>query len=200
MNSHHATSIFVLVCCCGGVGRTVLASIVDGRYYGPYNHRIGGGYLYGTGKYIRKYITTGAYHRGPHQQYRNIGLIDGSGVGGSRLSLTKFPTASAAIATTATAAMPRHNYNRGLRPYENVIIPMSPYYWSPPRSGLLHRGNDHYRGRGSVSVIGKHQQQLFGGLIPKKTRKIVISGPGGHVSQTFVRPNTHYGMVGGIYN
>uniref|UniRef100_A0A2S2N8P9 Uncharacterized protein n=2 Tax=Schizaphis graminum TaxID=13262 RepID=A0A2S2N8P9_SCHGA len=192
MNLHHATSIFVLVCYCGGVGRTVRASIINERYYGPYNHRIGGGYLYGT---------AGAYHRGPHQQYRNIGLIGGSGVGGSRLSLTQLPAASAATATTATVAMLRHNnYNRGLRPYKNVIIPMAPYYWSLPRSGLLNHGNDHYHGRGSVSVIGKHQQQLFGGLIPKKTRKIDVSGPGGHVFQSFVGPNTGYGTVGGIYN
>ncbi|KAF0759930.1 Uncharacterized protein FWK35_00022086, partial [Aphis craccivora] len=163
MNSHHATSIFVLVCCWGGVGRIVRASIMDGSYYGPYHHRIGGGYLYGT--------TGGTYHRGP-QQHRNIGLIGST--------------------TTAAVAMPRHNYyNSGLRPYKNVIIPMSPYYWSPPKSGLLYRGNDHYRG----SVIGTPQQQLFGGLIPKKSRKIVIGGPGGHVSRSFIGPNTHYGTA-----
>ncbi|XP_027841860.2 uncharacterized protein LOC114123169 [Aphis gossypii] len=166
MNSHYATLIFVLVCCWDGVGRVVRASIIDGSYYGPYHHRIGGGYLYGT---------TGTYHRGP-QQHRNIGLIGST--------------------TTAAVAMPRYNnYNSGLRPYKNVIIPMSPYYWSPPKFGLLNRGNDHYRGRGSVSVIGRPQQQLFGGLIPKNTRKVVIGGPGGHVSQSFIRPNTHYGTA-----
>lgn len=114
---------------------------------------------------------SGTYHRGP-QQHRNIGLIGST--------------------TTAAVAMPRHNYyNSGLRPYKNVIIPMSPYYWSPPKSGLLYRGNDHYRG----SVIGTPQQQLFGGLIPKKSRKIVIGGPGGHVSRSFIGPNTHYGTA-----
>lgn len=91
--------------------------------------------------------------------------------------------------------MPRYNYNSGLRPYKNVIIPMSPYYWSPPKFGLLNRGNDHYRGRGGVSVIGRPQQQLFGGLIPKNTRKVVIGGPGGHMSQSFFGPNTHYGTA-----
>ncbi|XP_016657508.1 uncharacterized protein LOC107882902 [Acyrthosiphon pisum] len=179
MDSHQATAIFVLVCCCccGGVGRTVWANIVDGRYYGPHRHQIGGGYLYGTG----------SYHRGP-QHYRNIGLISN---GNSRLP--QMP-ALASIATTAAVAMPRNNYiNRGHRPYQNVIIPMSPYFWSAPRSGL-HRGNDYYRGLGSRTAISKNQQHLFGGLIPKKTRKIVIDGPGGHVSQSFIRgPNTHYG-------
>jgi len=117
----------------------------------------------------------GIYHREP-LQHRNIGLIGST--------------------TTAAVAMPRHNYNSGLHPYKNVIIPMSPYYWSPLKSGLLHRDNDYYRGRGSVSVLERRKQQLFGGLIPKKTtRKIVIGGPGGHVSQSFIGPNTHYGTA-----
>ncbi|CAI6349331.1 unnamed protein product [Macrosiphum euphorbiae] len=131
----------------------------------------------------------GSYHRGP-QHYRNIGLI-GNGIGNTRLP---HMPALASIATTAAVAMPRNNYiNRVLRPYQNVMIPMSPYFWSSPRSGL-HRGNDYYRGLGSVTTVGKNQQQLFGGLIPKKTRKIVIDRPGRYVSQSFIRgPNTHCG-------
>ncbi|XP_025201588.1 uncharacterized protein LOC112599081 [Melanaphis sacchari] len=184
MNFHHATLIFLLVCCCGVVDRTVQANIISGRYYGPHHHRIDRGCLYGT---------AGAYHQG-RQQYRNIGLI-GNGIGGSLPSLTQLPAASASIATTATVAMPRYNYNRGLLPYKNVIIPMSPYYWSPIKSKLLHRNNEHYRDCGSVSAIGRQKQQLFGGLVPKKIRKVVIDGPGGHVFQSFIRPNTHYGTT-----
>lgn len=116
----------------------------------------------------------------------------GSGIGASRPS--HLP-ALASIATTPAVAMPRHNYyyNRQ-RPYQKVIIPMSPYFWSAPTSGL-HRGNDYYRGLGSVVAARRYQQQLFGGSIPKKTRKIVIDGPVGHVSRSFIGPKTHYGGV-----
>ncbi|KAL4143531.1 hypothetical protein QTP88_005850 [Uroleucon formosanum] len=100
------------------------------------------------------------YPRGP-QQYRDIGLI-GSGIGNSRLP--QMPNL-ALIVATAAVALPRKNYNCGHHPYQN----------SAPRSGL-HRGNDYYRGLGSVNAIEKNQQ-----------RKIVIDGPDEHVSQPFIR-------------
>ncbi|XP_015366428.1 PREDICTED: uncharacterized protein LOC107163486 [Diuraphis noxia] len=174
MNLHQATAIFVLVCWCGGDSRTIWANIANGRYCGTHHHRIGGSYLYGTG----------AYHRGP-QKYRNIGFSHRP---------SQMP-ALASIPTSSGLAMPRHNYyyNRQ-RPYQNVIIPMSPYFWSAPRSGL-HRGNEYYRGLGSVVAIGRNQQQLFCGSIPKKTRKTFIDGSGGHVYRSFIEPNTQYGGV-----
>ncbi|XP_022165523.1 uncharacterized protein LOC111034934, partial [Myzus persicae] len=101
-----------------------------------------------------------------------------------RLSSLADAPALASIATTAVVARPRHNYhNHGLRQFQDFKIPMFPYFWSAPRSSP-HRGNNCYRGLGSVTATKRNHQQLFSESIPKKTRKIVIDGPGRHEYMT----------------